>query len=332
MNDLFLRLKEEGLVGRGGASYPVWKKWEAVRQAMGAKKYVIGNASEGEPGVHKDAFLLREYPDKVFEGLRLAMNFVGSKQAFLYVKRSLYEELSSSFEYQARQARKQGREITFHKKEPNYIGGEETALLNAIEGKRVEPRLKPPYPAQSGLFGCPTLVHNVETLFDIACLAEGTFAHERFYSICEQGTLRGVFHFPDDWSVRQILEEAACVPSYEFFVQVGGSASGAVYGSDQTSTARVSSAGSIEIYPLAIEPKELLGRWFDFYARESCGKCTPCKMGSYNLARLLKETEEIPWKEIMDIVETMEQTSFCALGASIAVPIKTYRQNILGLG
>jgi NADH:ubiquinone oxidoreductase subunit F (NADH-binding) len=331
MSDLFFLLQEEGLVGRGGASYPVWKKWEAVRQAAGTKKYVIGNASEGEPGVYKDAFILQEYPDKVFEGLRLAMDFIGAKEAILYLKHSIYEDGASSLEYQARQARKQGKEISFYKKEPSYIGGEETALLNVIEGKRAEPRLKPPYPAQSGLFGCPTLVQNVETLFDIACLAEGVFAHERFYSICEQGKLRGVFHFPDDWSVRQILEEAACVPSYDFFVQVGGSASGAVYGSDQTGMARVGGAGSIEIYPLALEPKELLGRWFDFYTRESCGKCAPCKMGTYNLARLLRESSEIPWQDIMEIVETMEQTSFCALGASIAVPIKTYRRNILGL-
>jgi len=331
MNDLFSTIKEEGLVGRGGACYPVWKKWEAVRQAPGAKKYVICNASEGEPGVFKDAYILERFSQKVFEGLRLVMEYVGTGEAFFNFNLSLYERFAAQMEYLARQARKQGNTIIFYKETPSYIGGEETALLNAIEGKRVEPRLKPPYPSQAGLFGCPTLIHNVETLFDIASVADGTFDHNRFYSISENGKPLGVYHLPDDWTVRQILEETSCVPSYDFFVQVGGSASGAVYGSDQAETKRVGGAGSIDIYPLVTDPKELLQRWFDFYARESCGKCTPCKMGSYNLSCLLKGSKEIPWGEIMEIVETMEQTSFCALGASIATPIKTYRRHILGL-
>ena len=331
MNDLFSLIKEEGLVGRGGACYPVWKKWDAMRQVSGAKKYVICNASEGEPGVFKDAHILEMFPEKVFEGLCLAMEFVGTKEAFFNFNCSLYERMSSKMEYLARQTRKLGNTITFYKEIPSYIGGEETALLNAIEGKRTEPRLKPPYPSQFGLFGCPTLIHNVETLFDIACVADNTFTHERFYSISENGKSFGVHHLPDDWTIRQVLEEAERVPSYDFFVQVGGSASGPVYGSDQAETEHVGGAGSIEIYPLTMDPKELLQRWFDFYARESCGKCTPCKMGSYNLAQLLKASKEIPWQEIMEIVETMEATSFCALGSSISVPVKTYRRNILGL-
>ena len=331
MNDLLTKIKEAALVGRGGAEFPTWKKWEGVKRAEGEKKYVVCNASEGELGLFKDIYILENHLEQVFKGMKYAMDFLDTGEAYFNFNKTYYEKVKEQAEYLVRQYKKDGYDIVFYKEEPSYIGGEETALLEAIEGKRTEPRLKPPYPSDVGLFGMPTLIHNVETLFDIAAVAEGSYEHKRFFCLSEGGVQRAVHHFPAHWSVEKVLEEADAVPLYDFFVQIGGSVSGLVLASDQLETQQMIGAGSIEVYPLGIEPIKLLQTWFDFYAEESCGKCTPCKMGSYNLSEMLKGKEEIPWEEIMEIVEVMEKTSFCALGRSIVTPVKSYRKNVLGI-
>lgn len=325
------KIKQAGLVGRGGAEFPTWKKWEAVSKAEADKKYVICNASEGELGLFKDIHVLEHHLEDVFKGLKAAMDYVGAKEAFFNFNKDYYKKVRKNAEYLARQYRKEGVEITFFKEEPSYIGGEETALLEAIEGRCSEPRLKPPYPSDAGLFGKPTLIHNVETLFDINAVLEGSYEGKRFYCISKNGTPLGVAHMPADWSIEQVLKEAGFYPEEDFFVQIGGSASGLVLNKEQLSEEKMIGAGSIEIYPADMDPKELLQRWFDFYAAESCGKCTPCKAGSYNLASILKKNTEIPWGPLMELIEAMEKTSFCALGKSIALPVRSLRKNILKL-
>ncbi|HBK35098.1 MAG: Respiratory-chain NADH dehydrogenase domain 51 kDa subunit [Candidatus Uhrbacteria bacterium GW2011_GWE2_40_58] len=329
MSTLLEQIKEAGLVGRGGAEFPTWKKWEGVKNATGDKKYVICNASEGELGLFKDIHILEHHLEQVFKGLKCAMDFLDTGEAYFNFNQTYYERVKEQAEYLVRQYKKDGYTITFYKEEPSYIGGEETALLEAIEGRRTEPRLKPPYPSDAGLFGMPTLIHNVETLFDIASVADSAYEHKRFYCVSEGEQKRSVHHLPAHWSVMQILEEIEMVPLFDYFVQIGGSISGLVLASDQLDHQPMIGAGSIEIYPLGLEPLTLLKKWFDFYATESCGKCTPCKMGSYNLSEMLKGEEEVPWNKVMEIIEVMEKTSFCALGRSVATPVKSYRKNIL---
>jgi NADH:ubiquinone oxidoreductase subunit F (NADH-binding) len=324
-------IKEAGLVGRGGAEYPSWKKWEAVKKAEGKKKYVVCNASEGELGLFKDFHILKHYPRQVFEGMRLAMDFLGTKEGYINFNKEYLDQVRNQVTFTVRQFANKGYTLHIFEEEPSYIGGEETALLEAIEGKRTQPRMKPPYPSDSGLFGCPTLIHNVETLYNIALVAEEKYEHKRFYCLSENGKELGVFHYPDDWSIDQVLEEARCKPPFDYFMQIGGSVSGLVINKDQAKEQKMIGAGSIETYPASIGQHELLKRWFDFYAEESCGKCTPCRFGSYNLSHFAHDDRPVDWEGIMKIVEVMEATSFCALGRSVGVPVRSYRKNILKL-
>lgn len=329
--NLLEKIKNAELVGRGGAGFPTALKWELVKKAKGDTKYVICNASEGELGLFKDVGILEKHPEQVFKGMWLAMDFLGTKEAYFNFNKHYYEKLKKSIDKLIGQYKKQGYSFTIFQEEPSYIGGEETTLLNAIEGKRIQPRLKPPYPSDAGLFGKPTLIHNVETLFNIAAVDAGTYTNKRFYCISGEVKNRGVCHLPADWSIQKVLEETKNIPTFDFFVQIGGSASGLVLNQKQLDTHTMTGAGSIEVYKASMKPIDLLTKWFKFYAEESCGKCTPCRIGSYNLYNLIKDAKKIPWKEIFEIIETMEQTSFCALGKSVAQPVKSYAKNILKL-
>lgn len=327
--NILQKIEKAKLVGRGGAEFPTVLKWQFVKKAKGDTKYVICNASEGELGLFKDIYILKNYPEKVFEGLKIAMDFLGTKNCYFNLNRNYYKKIKKKIDSLVNQYKKKGYSFTLFLEEPSYIGGEETALLNAIEGLRVQPRLKPPYPSDSGLFGCPTLIHNVETLFNVADVHEGIFEDKRFYCISGEVKNENVFHYPANWSIQEVLEKSGNIPPFNFFVQIGGSASGLVLNQDQLSKQTMTGAGSIEVYKADLDPRDLLLRWFKFYNEESCGKCTPCRFGSYNLYQLVKNKKIIPWKEIFKIIEAMEKTSFCALGKSVALPVKSYAKNVL---
>ncbi len=329
MKKILKQIQKAGLVGRGGAGFPTYLKWQFVKKAKGKTKYVVCNASEGETGLFKDIFIIEHYPEKVFEGLKIAMDFLGTKKAYFNFNETYYHRTKKTVTSLIEKYKKLGYEIKIYKEIPSYIGGEETALINAIEGKRVEPRIKPPYPANHGLFGKPTLVHNVETLFNVARVANNEFENRRFYCLYGEVKSPGVYHLPADWSIYKILKHTNNLPNFEFFVQIGGGASGVVYNQNQLKKHKVSGAGSIEIYKKSTPARKVLERWFDFYNLQSCGKCTPCREGTYQLYKLITENKQIPWKKIMEIVETLEQTSFCALGQSVAVPVKSYLKNVL---
>ncbi len=322
-------IKEAKLIGRGGAGFPTALKWEMVKKAGGRLKYVISNASEGELGLHKDLFILKKYPEMVFKGMVLAMDYLGTKEAYFNFNRKYYLLTKLKIKRFIKKYKKLGYNFHVYEEHPSYIGGEETALLNAIEGKKVQPRIKPPYPATHGLFGKPTIINNIETFYNVARVNDGVFKNNRFYSFIENGKHKGVYHFPDDWTLWEVMEKAKKIPKFKFFVQVGGSASGAVLNMSQLKTKKMTGAGSIEIYPATTTPRQILTKWFKFYAEESCGKCTPCREGTYQLYELIKKRGAIKWKEIMEIVNVMEKTSFCGLGYSIGVPVKSYLKNVL---
>ena len=326
---LITKIKKANLVGRGGAEFPTALKWGLTKKAKGKPKYVICNASEGEMGVFKDIYILQKFPEKVVKGMVLAMDFLKTKEGYFNFNRIYYRLVKGKFKPIIRKYQKKGYHFTVYKESPSYIGGEETALLNAIEGKRNEPRLKPPYPGEAGLFNKPTLIHNVETLFNIANVAENTFEPKRFY--CLSGKIRksGVYYLPDDWTIQKILEKTKNLPRFDFFVQIGGSASGLVLNQNQLKNHKMIGAGALEVYSAALKPRSILLEWFKFYAKESCGKCTPCREGTFHLYQLVKNNQNIPWKKILEIINVMEKTSFCALGKSIAVPVKSYATNVL---
>lgn len=328
-NQLIQKIKKNNLIGRGGAGFPVGVKWESVQKSKGQLKYVICNASEGELGVFKDLYILEHFPEDVLRGMVLSMDYLGTKAGYFNLNQKYFQKIRKKFLPLLSRYEKKGYRFTIFQEHPSYIGGEETALLNAIEGRRVEPRLKPPFPGESGLFGKPTLIHNVETLFNISRTAEDRFEPKRFYCLSGKISKPGVYHLPDSWTIGQILKETGNLPSFPFFVQIGGGASGVVLNERQTRTEKMTGAGSLQVYPMSIKPIKMLRLWFKFYAHESCGKCTPCREGSYQLWKLVKNAKTIPWKKIMEIVEIMGKTSFCALGKSIAIPVKSYRKNVL---
>lgn len=328
-NTILEKIEKACLVGRGGAGFPTHLKWKFMQKSKKGQRYVICNASEGELGLFKDIYILRNHLDKVFRGLQIAMDFVETKDGYFNMNMNYYHQIQHEVDHMVEEYKQKGYNIIIFKENPSYPGGEETALLNAIEGHRLQPRLKPPYPAEKGLFGHPTLVHNVETLFNVASVDEGTFKGHRFY--CISGPIKnvGVYHLPAEWSIERVLKETENIPAFQYFAQIGGSASGVVYNSTQLKKEKVTGAGSIEVYREEMHPQDLLLKWFSFYNDQSCGKCTPCREGTHQLYKLVRENHNIPWKRIMEILEVLEESSFCALGTSVPVPVRSYLKNVL---
>ena len=327
-NKLIAKIEKAGLVGRGGAEYPTAKKWEEVKSAASGPKYVICNASEGELGLFKDLYILKKYPEQVFKGMVLALDYLGAKDAFLNINKKYYFRMGPNLSKITKKHNRRGYNIKIFPEEPSYIGGEETALLNAIENKRTEPRLKPPYPSSSGLFGKPTLINNVETFYNVACVDDNAFSNNRFYSISGKVKNSGVYHLSANLTVEEILKKTGNYPNFEFFVQIGGSASGPVYNQKQIKKEKMVGAGGLEVYDKKTDPKKIILRWVGFYQKESCGKCPPCRMGTYQLYDLIKSCRKVPWEKIFEILETTEETSFCALGKSVSMPINSYYANV----
>lgn len=332
-HDLLAKIEQAGLVGRGGAAFPVYLKWQRLVALKNPKKYVVCNASEGEPDVKKDFYLLQNFSAEVFKGIILTMNFLGTKEAYLNINKNYYHELKFKIDPLVTLCQKKGYLINIFEEEPSYIGGETGALLNAIEGKKTEPRAPSPSPSLKGIFGNPTLVHNVETFYDITRVAAGTFKPTRFSTLLGVKN-PGVYEVLNTQKVANILKETNNYPDFAFFVQVGGGASGEVFTAKQAEDCELTGCGSIAVFPIETKPQDFLSKLFNFYAKESCGKCTPCRDGSWQLKKLISSLEsnkEIPWKKISPIIQAMEKSSFCNLGRSIALPVRSYAKNILGI-
>jgi NADH:ubiquinone oxidoreductase subunit F (NADH-binding) len=329
-DDILEKIREANLVGRGGAGFPAHVKWSAVQKAEAKKKYVICNVSERELGVFKDFHILQNHAEKVFEGILIAMEYVGSNECYFNFNADYYEKLKDSIDALTEKYGKE-KSVHFHvfKEAPSYIGGEETALMNSIEGKRLQPRLKPPYPTEAGLFGKPTLIHNAETFYNVALVAHDAFENKRFYSISGEVRKEGVYHLPSDLTVLQVLDQTDNLPDFDYFVQAGGGASGVVLNSEQLADRTVGGTGSLIVYRLDANPRDVLLHWLEFYDAESCGKCAPCREGTYQLHKLVKENEEIPWEKMEPILDVLDQTSFCPLGRSLPIPVRSYYQNVL---
>jgi NADH:ubiquinone oxidoreductase subunit F (NADH-binding) len=329
--DLLAKIEQAGLVGRGGASFPVHLKWQRIKSVESPKKYVVCNASEGEPGVKKDFYILQNFTAEMIKGIILAMDFLQSKEAYLNINKHYYQKLKGKIDPLLAICQKNGYLINIFEEEPSYIGGETGAILNAIEGKKTEPRPASPSPSLKGIFGNPALVHNVETFYDVARVAAGTFQSTRLATL---GGVKnsGVYEVANTQKVADILRKTDNYPAFPFFVQVGGGASGEVMTAKQAEERELVGSGAIEVFSLETKPYEFLSKLFSFYTRESCGKCTPCRDGSWQLQKIitaLKPDSEIPWDKITPIIRAMDKSSFCDLGRSIVLPVRSYAKNIL---
>lgn len=330
-------IDEAGLVGRGGASFPVAKKWAAVKEALKTRKigYIVVNGAEGEPGVKKDGYILNHHSEEVINGIYLANQFFSDgkiKHVYFFLSHSYYKNYAPKIKEVLAQKKYSALEekIIFIVKSEDlfYISGEETALLNFIEGRKIEPRLKPPYPTEHGLFKAPTLINNVETFYDISLVSRGQFKNERFYSVSGAARHRGVYHLPAILNIEDVLKHTNNFPEFPFFVQIGGEAAGEVLNSSQLHHP-IEDAGSITVYDLKNTDKNKLIRyWINFFAAQSCGNCTTCREGTYRLKELI-EQKKFDEKLFWELITNLEETSFCALGRSLPVPIKSYFANIL---
>ncbi|MEK7557963.1 MAG: NADH-ubiquinone oxidoreductase-F iron-sulfur binding region domain-containing protein [Patescibacteria group bacterium] len=331
--DFLLKIKQANLVGRGGAGFPVAVKWEAVRNTAGSCKYIICNAAEGEPGVTKDNYIIEKYAERLIDGIKIAIDFLSSEKAnnnsqvkaFIYINNEYYKN------YYKKLLKLIGDlpiKIFIKPFGSGYIGGEESSLLNAIEGQRIEPRLRPPFPTTNGLWGCPTLINNVETFYNVSLVATDEYKNFRFYAIGGDCIHDGVYQLPADFTIQEILEKTNNIPNFPFFVQVGGNASGEVLNSGQLKKL-ASGAGLITIFDLAkYKNIKFIENLLEFFVKESCGKCTPCREGIFRFNEIIK-SEKIDWQLFFDLLENLKETSFCGLGSAIVIPAKSFIENVL---
>lgn len=316
------KIKDAGLTGRGGAGFPTGAKWEVVKNAPGEKKYIIVNGSEGEPGVLKDGFILENYPEELISGIKVALETFPNSEAYIYLRKDYYDkykskliELSSDLS------------ITLTREPGGYLCGEESTLIESIEGHRFEPRMKPPFPTEKGLFGCPTLINNLETFYWISKISKDEYHGNRFYSITGDIDNPGVFEFSEDWPIEKILKETKNFPGDSFFVQAGGGASGKILIQEELGE-KVGGAGSIIAYDKKkTDSKELMRKWIDFYFGENCGKCTPCREGIYRIKEMLDE-DSIDLEKMKDIVFVLKESSFCPLGKGVSAPFESFLEKI----
>ena len=330
-------IDEAGLVGRGGASFPTAKKWIAVKEALKSKKigYIILNGAEGEPGVKKDGYLIKYFPEEVINGILLANNFLGHnkiRKIFVFLNHEYFKNYAAGLKkiLSVKKYSLLAHKIEFIVKPEilTYISGEETALINLIEGQKVEPRLKPPFPTSHGLFGHPTLINNTETFYDVSLVSRGKYLNNRCYTVNGAVKRPGVFCLPTSLSIEDVLRKTNNYPSFKFFVQVGGEASGEILNSEQLN-APVDGAGSIMVYDLKKTNKnKLLKYWINFYQKQSCGNCTICREGTYRLLELVNQ-KQYDKKLFQELLEVLDESSFCALGKSLPIPIKSYFANVL---
>ncbi|MDP2736822.1 MAG: NADH-ubiquinone oxidoreductase-F iron-sulfur binding region domain-containing protein [bacterium] len=328
--DILSKIKQADLVGRGGACFPTAKKWSAVAEALADKEagkrkcYVVCNAAEGEPGVYKDGYILEHYPEKVIDGLKIAIDFLLAKKGYIFLNYSYNKKLNKKLTVLLKNSK---IEIFVKPIKAGYIGGEESAILNTIEGRKIEPRLKPPFPTTRGLWNCPTLINNVETFYNVSLVASGEYKNKRFYTITGDCLNEGVYELPDNLNIETVLNQTKNYPKFSFFAQIGGNASGEVLNSSQLKKP-VSGAGSIAVYSLAKNNfKKVIKGWLNFFVNESCGQCTPCREGAFRLNEIFMK-EKIDWVMFNSLLDNLSDTSLCALGGSAPIAIKSFMKNV----
>ena len=364
--DIIAEVSASGLRGRGGAGFPTGTKWNLAAAAKirgDEAKYVVCNADEGEPGTFKDRVILLEYADLVFEGMTIAARAIGSTRGILYL-RGEYVYMRPHLEgvlERRRQAKLLGPaikgkaefsfDIEIRMGAGAYVCGEETALIESLEGNRGEPRNRPPFPVDTGFLGQPTVVNNVETLASVAAiLAKGAAWWKgigtekstgfKLFSVSGDCAEPGVYEFPMGISVADLLARVGGTGAKA--VQIGGASGHCLPASEfgrKIAFEDIATGGSIIVLGPGRDMLHVAKNFMEFFVEESCGQCTPCRAGN---AKLLGGIEKLErgqcsmayLQELLALGETMQVASKCGLGQSspnaFVSIVKHFQDEIMG--
>ncbi len=313
--ELLTKIEKAHLVGRGGSGYSTATKWKEMFAKHHDSIYMAVNGSEGEPGTLKDGYILKNcLPDLLYGISQAYVIFPQTKSIYLYLRKDYFETYKDAIENELKNSVPTLPLLMF--KEPGgYLCGENTVLVNAIEQKRLEPRRKPPYISEKGLFDKPTIVNNLETFYQIGKIAKDEYRDTRLYSITGAITNPGVYEEANTITVFELLAKTNNVLGDTMFVQLGGGASGIYLTKEELAqTPANRGTGALIIYDsTTCSFLSLLTEKLQFLIGENCGKCTPCREGLYRMHEMVTKGQ---WNETLakDIAETLAKTSFCGLG------------------
>ena len=341
-----LEVKDSGIKGRGGAGFPTGLKWSFLAKNTGKPVYLVCNADEGEPGTYKDRQIMEYDPHLLIEGMVISMIALGSKLSFIYI-RGEFDWIADILDKAIEEAKADGQlkdmDIIVHRGAGAYVCGEETALIESIEGKRGQPRIKPPFPAVQGLYECPTIVNNVETLASVPFIIENGAdafrkADFKIFGISGNVNKPGCYEYPIGTSFKDLIDAAGGVKGTLKAAIVGG-LSVAILKADELEDLKMDYAscaakgtalgsGGIMVINDEWSIPELALRAMKFYAHESCGKCTPCKEGSKMTVKILEKivkgqgTKE-DLANVERLVGTIKGLTLCPVGEAFSTPIRT---------
>lgn len=348
--DVINEIKDSGLRGRGGAGFPTGLKLEFTRKSPEEEKFIICNADEGEVGTFKDRYIIEHDPFSLIEGIAIAGYAIGSSKGYVYLRGEYFSRLFDILKNAIDQAKAKkllNIDIEIQVGAGAYVCGEETALIESIEGKRGDVRYRPPFPPSEGLWSKPTSVNNVETLMNLPFIilngadcfsAMGTEDSKGTKVFSVSGDVRkpGVYELEMGSSLRELIEEFAQAEDVQM-MQIGG-ASGRVVPYDMVDTAlsfeTVLGAGGVIVFNRSRDVIELARRTMDFFEEESCGKCAPCREGTKRMVEIIQRLEnhrgrKKDLKLIEELAETMMLASLCGLGQAapnfVVDTLKQYR-------
>jgi formate dehydrogenase len=349
LEEVVAAVESSGLRGLGGAGFPAHRKWQFVR-AERAPRLAALNADEGEPGTFKDRVILESDPHRMLEGLLLAAWVVDASEVYVYL-RDEYARARAILQRELRALQEDPPcplpPIHLRRGAGAYICGEETSLIESVEGKRGEPRLRPPFPAQFGVFGRPTLVHNVETVYWLREILEQggpAFANQakpghkgkRFFSVSGRVARPGAYVAPNGTTTRELIELAGgMLPGHQFYAFLPGGASGGILPAslgDEPLDFDVLARHGCFIGSAAIvilshhdRAREAALNLMEFFAHESCGKCTPCRVGTAKSVHLMEQPR---WDTALleELSQAMADASICGLGQAAPNPVRCVRQ------
>ncbi len=335
-------IKASGLRGRGGAGFPCGLKWELARKAPGDEKYVICNADEGEVGTFKDRYILENDPFTLIEGIALAAYAIGAKQGYIYLRAEYHYLLDLLFNAIG-QTREKGLlqhvDIDIREGAGAYICGEESALMDSIEGKRGEVRYRPPFPPTEGLWGKPTIINNVETMMNIPQIilngadwfsqmgterSKGT----KVFSVSGDVKKPGVYELVLGSQLRELVEGLALAERIKM-VQIGG-ATGKIIPYEMIATPlsfeNILGAGAVTVFDESRDIIDIVHRTLEFLAEESCGKCAPCREGTEAMVEILErftkeEGTDRDIRVLQELSNAMMLSSLCGLGQAAPNPV-----------
>ena len=349
-DEIILDLIDSGLKGRGGAGFPTGLKWKFTRNESADTKYVICNADEGEPGTFKDREILDRVPEKIFTGMAICGYVIGAKEGYIYVRGEynfLLKTLQKKLDIFNKLLKERSLDFTVFLKSGSgaYVCGEESALFESMEGKRGEPRNKPPYPTVAGYNGKPTVINNVETLVYTTMICY--MGPEKFKELGTSDS-RGskVFSVSGDTPIPGIYELELGMPLHDFVnefgdgdakaIQVGGASGHCVPRKKFNDTIigfeGIPTGGSMMIFNSSRSMYNVLHDYLEFFTEESCGQCTPCRVGCQQLLKgieAVKRGEKPPsyLEDLKKLTATMKIAAKCGLGQSVGNPFNSIVDN-----